>query len=1801
MLSLYNVHSIIFAPFKPVDPRKIGAMGQDRAIESDQARKFELLLGKNTKDQGFKAKLQEYCRKYEANTEIRKYLFGDNSLPDSRVVAWAKSSIEDAFGLQNRKYNYFESRDPKALELYATCYKLCEYQAIFVESSSLEEVGARAYKIMVLFSPDDLATEEDNASYLTKNLDKFVKSHMSSKASPIHDIGMHDLPRHDPESSQFDFTFWKSKLSLFGYELIKHFSDIETLAEYIKQAQRQDGDLEVDDNSIPQSKAALKHLIDKSIYGEGEDYAKLVQIYKFYNVPKNIYARTLELIRKGNLKISDEGDLVSKEEEFVPDVVVEITSDKYYLVKLPSNNLRGLVLGHISDCCQSVGGEEENSTLQGVTMSSSGFYVFIKVSEKDFDADNIDWDNFEVKDGRPTGNRIIGQSYVWKGANGGLVLDSIEILEGFGKELDIANTLDKLFRGISGADTSITRLMIGKGGSTTYILEQNGVKLGEAKTPENQVEGAQCYDSREQYEFRVCEALEVMRGELEALSGREHNHVICLEQGKAIKSLGKEMLQDLVVMPDYQLWTDAALLGSCVNRKDVQDYISTISRLELEQSEKYKCVFAQGDNAYHLSHNNFLNIKLLLARGYVTIRDIETIPLEQLVFLTSSDIMDLYSLGVKPRELIGDTIEDTKKQILKTIARLICNEAVDELSYIDDLELEVIDVLIQYHQLYAEHGLKISELSKLALERLEGIFSYNVQEIYRMGSATPNDIIGLDSEKIETLTSYDAQKAYKDSFVTLSELKDHDVDKILLLLSHKAIGAYKTYYVRVADLLDCTTDQIETLISDEALDAYRSDGVQVKDLKGCDPEAIEDLISGDAIYAYTSGFVTFAQLKQIEDKEKFFALISYDAISCYVEGHTTFDELKDLEVQKIPVLTSYEARAAYETKGVHITELQDFVAVAQIELLVSSQAVALYSRGVATYRDLVDVSEELLNVLCHQSSALLYTHQVFAKDIIAEDVCATKIKILKTISSRICKDDGDKSWIDILQENIVDLMLKELALHAYQNGDARVSDLRDLDEDGINLLLEISRYNLYQEFNLNASDIRHLEKEKLALFCHSADCRVGEAYKKGYLTIEDIAELPIDKIKSLTSYNALSAYGEGYISFSTLKEYTISEIEKYLKVQFVRLCGQYKVELADLVTLSPQDLDKLEKALHAAKYIELKEVIALSEDEIGVFCSHQMIEGYSAGTFTFQDVRQIEKEKLELLTSFEAIRIYKTSEFKLVDFIDFEPEEIALLTQDHRLIEAYKLSIKPTDILGSTRDAVLKNALRCIMDYFAANVEGKSKFFDNLGMETIEILMSEQMVELYYGAGEEFFVRLVNVSLEKLSALISLQAQRAYTSKAFTLVELADLEINEIEFLTSHRVVQLCQNAFIKVSDLIGVGRETAKFLVSQEAVQAYKNDYVKASDLKGLKIEIAKILVSCKALVAYHTGMVTVSDLREYNEEGIESFLSDSYLSLYRAGLKFESIKDCEEEKISLINSDNVLYLCRREYMSLPYLACVELDVVRKLISPDAQRCYQTRYIKAKDIEHASVEIMKAVSEWSAVEAYKAGYIKPTDIVTLSVDMIRTILSRDVQEFCKKHQIEAKDLASCDKEKIEFLVSIDRGHNYDKKFIPGILSPEDLFDIDLNMCKVITESKVTKALETKLVKVGDLKDFSNEIIPKLVSQAALTAYRSGLIKVEDLAGCEISKDTIDLLFTSSALFAYKHQVTTPAELAVLPREQIIEKITFGSAGGASPQSTEHSETFAHEAGVQGFLDGEVEQNVVANIAGDIADMEDFL
>lgn len=370
-----------------------------------------------------------------------------------------ESNIVMMFSELNDQFSYFIP-DEIIDDNFFAFFKACKVFEEYLEPSHYggnEQVANLAYKMLVVFG----AAKGVN---IFSNIDGFLKEH-TKKGSDIslHDALLHSIPENHPP---LDVEGWQAFVKKFGPKGL----------EYFQEATGIEGKLE---GRAPKTKEEAEKAASQLTYLRAKEYPALARLCKKYHLPEETFNKCLEVEKRRKTK------------DVLPDVMVdgkEISPDfaGYHLVKLPIDDPRAYVLGHITNCCQSMGGDSEQCVIDGITREKNGFYVLLK--GKPNTAPHIEG---KIND---TDFEIVGQGYAWLSRRGNLTFDSWENLRPETDDKVVVPLLKKFAEKASNANENLFRVTIGRGGKTPkdQFLEYIG-------TPESIAEGYLYGDSENQY------------------------------------------------------------------------------------------------------------------------------------------------------------------------------------------------------------------------------------------------------------------------------------------------------------------------------------------------------------------------------------------------------------------------------------------------------------------------------------------------------------------------------------------------------------------------------------------------------------------------------------------------------------------------------------------------------------------------------------------------------------------------------------------------------------------------------------------------------------------------------------------------------------------------------------------------------------------------------------------------------------------------------------------------------------------------------------------------------------------------------------------------------------------------------------------------------------------------------------------------------------------------------------------------------------------------------------------------------
>lgn len=388
----------------------------------------------------------------KTETPLKEYTFR----PDEDII----SSLR----ILDQKYKYFsEIIEDKAFQgKFLSFYKLCKVIADTIESPDNSEddseVLLQAYKLLVLFGSGN------NPSNYFKAMTQYLKIHnYASQALPLHDALIWKIPKRVPEE-KMDLKSWQTLITNSGKKAFRLFNLANPIEKELGRAPK-----EMEEAISTAMKVSYSKLAE---YKDNPKIVEFAELCIVSGINENDFNRCLEIYFNRLKKV-----------DYLPEA--NISQEGYHLVKLPLDDFRAFILGHITDCCQSIGGESEVCVIDGITLPNNGFYVMLKSKDKKskdspFLPDGkIDYQKFD----------IVGQGYAWRSRSGNLTFDSWENLRPT-NDPQAVHLLSKFAEQVMKTSPDILRVTIGKGGKTPPVFTQQS-----SCTPELIKEGTQFGDS----------------------------------------------------------------------------------------------------------------------------------------------------------------------------------------------------------------------------------------------------------------------------------------------------------------------------------------------------------------------------------------------------------------------------------------------------------------------------------------------------------------------------------------------------------------------------------------------------------------------------------------------------------------------------------------------------------------------------------------------------------------------------------------------------------------------------------------------------------------------------------------------------------------------------------------------------------------------------------------------------------------------------------------------------------------------------------------------------------------------------------------------------------------------------------------------------------------------------------------------------------------------------------------------------------------------------------------------------------
>ena len=400
------------------------------------------------------------------STDLERLLYGntidvlEKMRQSPRYEIPTEEAISAQFETLNREYGYFTET---SLETFIQLLKASKLIADFVEENNSADNAVaylHAYKMMVLFKIDLKSP--------FSGINKYIGAHWKDKPKAIHDALVLAIPKNTPRLLQH-LASWQELIMQHGNEALSLF----------QQAQAIEPRLEG-----PMSLIAVQKAAAQLQYKRHAIHPELALLCGQYHVSEENFDKCLAIIPK------------KQKDEQLPEVMVEgapLGHPGYYLVKLPIGDPRAYILGHITNCCQNIGGESEQCVIDGITRKQNGFYVLLN-NPKALKADPKDPPPKALIDGKINyaNYEIVGQGYAWLSELDNLTFDSWENLTPSTDDQVIVNLLAAFTQQCFKEKPSVGRITIGMGGKTPKAY------AAETPYPEKIAEGFQYEDSSRQ-------------------------------------------------------------------------------------------------------------------------------------------------------------------------------------------------------------------------------------------------------------------------------------------------------------------------------------------------------------------------------------------------------------------------------------------------------------------------------------------------------------------------------------------------------------------------------------------------------------------------------------------------------------------------------------------------------------------------------------------------------------------------------------------------------------------------------------------------------------------------------------------------------------------------------------------------------------------------------------------------------------------------------------------------------------------------------------------------------------------------------------------------------------------------------------------------------------------------------------------------------------------------------------------------------------------------------------------------------
>ncbi len=621
-------------------------------------------------------------------------------------------------------------------------------------------------------------------------------------------------------------------------------------------------------------------------------------------------------------------------------------------------------------------------------------------------------------------------------------------------------------------------------------------------------------------------------------------------------------------------------------------------------------------------------------------------------------------------------------------------------------------------------------------------------------------------------------------------------------------------------------------------------------------------------------------------------------------------------------------------------------------------------------------------------------------------------------------------------------------------------------------------------------------------------------YRDQTITFEKLIQFPQDKLTALMSTGLINAYEAGLDIGKLILLYD-NNIAKFKTMTSDNLIAAYIAgasfeKLSDLYTNNPKKFNlltsKLALFIYHKQYFKFEDLKDLPLDKIQALTKLQAIELFIAGLLQPTDLIKLDTKNIMLLTSDLAMRTYlklsrDTAAEILKELQDLPTEKLAALMTEAVLYGFKEHWFKPSDLTKYTVEKIMALTSEKAFRLYEENLL-KYSDLQEYDVEKINTLIPQCKLALQTGISfnelSTWYDEDKTKNHEKFKVLTSKWVLAGLSKQWFTLKELQDLDITEIQALTHSDAILEAYTSEISF-DIIKTlySSERKKFLTlfgSENAKQINElSRYISISELIKLDLEKIKILMSDNALEffagdtdptedneRYALLQSRISLLLQHDAQTIGELVSYSAQDLYKQKYTtFENLCALPKDKLEyLLSTMWPQDLHDQKIITFDELSSLDLDKIKALINT----CGQYRLDLSSITKYLATNELVKLTPLEIEMVLRSIRIAENFASEKSDEEQNKIIFSDLQQLFNKN-----------KEKFKIIEKVSRC---------GI-SFKEMLDSNIDTIKTLTSPAALTLYRTKQATYQELKEFlqkdEKEFKALILPDGMYLIYESGI------------------------------------------------------------------------------------------------------